>query len=833
MQEVTTQAELTVISAEFNLARINVLPLSRLSGLVLENSQQIITQLRILEQQLEDLQDAVLAALHQSIPVLGEQRRLVRYVLKLQRNIFNKRYFLIDPDSIEEIYPILSKEDVISLNRWKIYLKDWQLNHHELLQVLSSEKQRIADNFTDWLMSNDVHLGEMLQGLALASPEMLKAVLDKRIPWNKPAHKAMRAFYRYLQRTVVKTSPFSTFTQVGHAIWEPSSEDINSLMKNQINRDQNDNPRTNIYLNRAVIYHIIAALANNKSWRNSFNYNLSEQAEGEDGVIRFAVKSKYSNGFYWSNVEPFVQNKMLKRLDSLQHRTFSYELFLEHINHSLYLQKLCETLQLLRPIPPVYGEGASFFEQFAEWVCTHRRENWYELELLLRKVAEHLHSLELNSCAQVRINHIFQLRNDLISIFRLLECAAPNWLVKAALIYEEVRTSMPISPLKQEIQNELVQLTSHIKPFFEFHGEYGMLIDLFKSKYTPYAKVPLLDFLSSIACDEQLMSSFQRMMQSGEVVLPRTGKCVPPAVVMYYYQTLPGSSIGLQDDGYGLVINKVAGTIGSIVSRFTKVLGSDYQAAIKDWIKQCFPEAAPIELAIGGDWSSLQGYNGIAEYYCTGIGEISDPIATHVLEEISLRLDKSGEVFEFVDREERVVAPVYVGSVPAYFKQGIMRLLLIMINPWKVNTPYGNNPQPWKTFDLKKGIQHTSRHMFGRVVLSREQWIISVTDIPRFPNHLSDMDLLLSIDKWITENQLPEEVFVTCIGASGHPEGKPIWIHFKNLYSVEFFRSLLSDESVHGLWIQEALPNLSEHQFKDENGNRFASEWMSLVHIHD
>lgn len=828
------QSELTVISSEFNLARINVIPLSRLSGLILDNSQQIIKQIRTLEQQLDDLQDAVLTALHQSIPVLGEQRRLVRYILKLQRNIFNKRYSLIDPANIEEIYPILSNEDVITINRWIIYLEKWQRNHDKLLQVLSSEKQRIVDNFTDWLMSNDVRLGEMLQGLAIASPEMLKVVLDKRIPWNKPAHKTMRAFYRYLQRTVVKTSPFSTFTQVGHAIWEPSSEDIDQcLMKNQSNRAQNNIPRINISLNRAVIYHIITALANNKSWRNSFNYNLSEQAEGEDGVIRFAVKTKCSNGFYWSNVEPFVQNKMLKRLDSLQHRTFSYELFLEHINHSLYLQKLCETLQLLRPIPPVSGEGSSFFEQFAQWASTQRRENWNELELLLRKVAEHLHILEMNCCAQVRIKHISELRNDLISIFRLLDCAAPNWLIKATLIYEEVRTSMPISPLKQEIQNELVKLTSHIKPCFKFHGEYGVLIDLFKSKYTPYATIPLLDFLSSIACDEQLMSKFQHMMQSGEDVLPRKGKCVPPAVVMYYYQPLPGSSIGLQEEENGLVINKVAGTVGSIVSRFTKVLGSDYQATIKDWIKQCFPEATPIELAIGGDWSALQGHNGIAEYYCTGIGEIFDPKSTHALEEISLRLDKDGEVFEFVDTEETVVAPVYVGSVPAYFKQGIMRLLLIMINPWIVNTPYGNNPQPWRTFDLKKGMQHMSRHMFGRVVLNREQWIISVKDIPQFPNHLSDIDLLLSIDKWITENQIPEEVFVTSIGANGHPEGKPIWIHFKNFYSVEFFRSLLRDESVHGLWIQEALPNLSDHQFKDENNNRFASEWMSLVHIHD
>ncbi|MGF7050666.1 hypothetical protein J2T13_005216 [Paenibacillus sp. DS2015] len=828
------QSELTVISAEFNLARINVLPLSRLSGLILDSSQQVITQIRILEQQLDDLQDAVLTALHHSIPALGEQRQLVRYVLKLQRNIFNKRYGLIDPAIIEEIYPILSKEDAISIKTWITYFKDWQLNHNKLLQVLSSEKQQVVDNFTDWLMSNDVHLREMLQGLALASPEMLKAVLDQRIPWNKPAHKTMRAFYRYLQRIVVKTSPFSTFTQVGHAIWEPSSEDIDQcLMKNKINREQNNIPRSNIYLNRAVIYHIITALANNKSWRNSFNYNLSAQAEGEDGVIRFAVKSKYTNGFYWSDVEPFVQNNMLKRLDSLQHKTFSYELFLEHINHSVYLEKLCDTLQLLRPIAPVYGEGASFFEQFAEWVFTQRRENWFELELLLRKVAEHLQNLEMNCSAQVRINHIFQLRNELISIFRLLECAAPKWLEKATLIYEEVRTNIPISPLKQEIQNELVKLTSHIKPSFEFYSEYGVLIDLFKSKYNPYAKVPLLDFLSSIASDEQLMSKFQYMMQSGKVDLPRTGKCVPPAVVMYYYQTLSGSSIGLKDEECGLVINKVGGTIGSIVSRFTKVLGSDYQAAIKDWIRLCFPEAIPMELAIGGDWNALQGYYGIAEYYCTGIGEIFDPKATHVLEEISLRLDKDGEVFEFVDTKGTVVAPIYVGSVPAYFKQGIMKLLLIMINPWKVITPYGINPQPWKTFDLKEGIQHISRQMFGKVVLSREQWIISVTDIPQFPNHLSDIELLLNIDKWIMENQLPEEVFVTCIGASGHPEGKPIWIHFKNFYSVEFFRNLLSDESVCGLWIQEALPNLSEHQFKDENGNRFVSEWMNLVHIHD
>ena len=203
--------------APFLLARVGCCAPVNLNKVCLPLTVQHINDGIEIADLLESFRPALTDALHRLVPSLEDDRRLRRVVLALRRDIHNMRLPSLKPVEEAAVRRRLPPDTAASFESWMHLAHQRQICLEQAAWCLPDETQLAAAAL--YAVVTDP---ELQRGLALASPEFLKEVI--RSEPSTLDSRFLRSCFTYLVRASVKTSPFSTLTQVGLARIRPCSE---------------------------------------------------------------------------------------------------------------------------------------------------------------------------------------------------------------------------------------------------------------------------------------------------------------------------------------------------------------------------------------------------------------------------------------------------------------------------------------------------------------------------------------------------------------------------------------------------------------------------------
>ncbi|MFE4668822.1 lantibiotic dehydratase [Streptomyces sp. NPDC056716] len=160
------------------------------------------------------------------------------------------------------------------------------------------------------------------------------------------------------------------------------------------------------------------------------------------------------------------------------------------------------------------------------------------------------------------------------------------------------------------------------------------------------------------------------------------------------------------------------------------------------------------------------------------------------------------------------ITPVHLGMMAETMLPPAARLLL---------TAFGERPPdlPWngRLYLRRNPVEHWPRLQTGRVVLSREQWAMAHSEVPRRARGESDAGFLLRLAEWRDQLGVPARCFARPIPAwewkrrrntldelAGKRTMKPLYVDFSNVYLVDALEAMTRREP-HTIVFEEALPD--------------------------
>jgi hypothetical protein len=823
--------------SNFLLARLAVNSTEILDHMICHQTGNVIREFLRVENELLQLKQPMIDLLYNVVPSLEDQKKLIRFVIKLKRDIFNDRN-----DRLQKIkeydYLLLSKylneEENIILNTWLRLYKERKGLADKLRQIFNDEKKTIVNWLMEYLKNEESE--EFRKGLALASPDLLK-ILPKGL--NDLVHfgsNLSKSIYMYLQRSIMKTSPFSTLTQISTTNFDPLRT-VNEL-------DSEFETRHSIRMNRAIVTTVIEELSKHESFNKYFKFQFTTSADAGGKKARITSKYMYTNNFFWKTEETktLLSSPILSALDQFDEGT---EYTLEQILNSLgsnkeYAKYLMFSLKLLRPVVPfdIYEEEP--LKKTADLITSNGNG-----DELVQEVSKHLYrandlfkELKIGCTGLQRVEKLEKLRMELKSLFCLLKRNPPQWMEHANLVYEDVRSQIEVPHLGQQVYEDVYKIIEMLRPYFHFSSLYSELLDYFKSTYGPGKEIMLVDFLATLTSNEQLLyRMFERasardfQKQKNKTV---KGPNIAPPTACIYFQLSAGSQEDLLNGNYLIVVNKISTGLGNVFSRFNPLFKKHpYSGHLKEWIEGLFPLSEPVELSMGGDWSNLQECFGVLTRNIDWLGECKYGSTHYQIKNLSISHCQITDSLVLKAQDGNTVSPVYLGTVPQYLIQGSGKILLTLINPWMIDAPYGINPRPWEKIKGVDGIQYIPRQQQGRIVLKRAQWIIPTELLPSFEKSDDDVEIMLKLQRFIDKYQIPTEVFLTVTEKTTSLHGsKPVWIHFHSPYSIEILKRNVTQDTEY-IVFTEALPDHRTCWMQNKSGQPIISEFMCLGKLTD
>jgi hypothetical protein len=122
--------------------------------------------------------------------------------------------------------------------------------------------------------------------------------------------------------------------------------------------------------------------------------------------------------------------------------------------------------------------------------------------------------------------------------------------------------------------------------------------------------------------------------------------------------------------------------------------------------------------------------------------------------------------------------------------------------------------------DTAGPVQLLPRIVFeGRLVLRRKGWLVSKADVPTQLPTETEADYFLSLQRWLTAQALPQQVFVflkspyipatAAKGQLHRDDYKPQYISFAQPLLIAVFRKMLTRAGAY-LYLEEVLPDASQ-----------------------
>ncbi len=857
-----------VCIAPFSVARVGGIVPRHLDALVLEKTAIALAEVFEIERGLQQLVLPIEEALYRLVPLVGEQKELRRRILAVKRNVHNLRLWAEAWHDVELVAPVMG-EDGSLLRKWYHLAV-----HHETIAqraYQTYQEELLAANATIAHGMNDQHLQ---QGLALASPELLKEITKPSIPdeWC-PTSKMARSGLSYLTRAAFKTSPLSTFTQMALADFALSAPEEKTALEPPVQPTLMEQTSAHLHrtvrLLRALPASLLMLIAYHKDLAPALcfepNQGLDFSHADADILGVFSTQYYATGDFTWKSELLCDQRLRLQSVPAFaaflkSGRRVTYQELLALLPRTskgqdahLNLTQLL-TRQIIRPVAPYSRRDEQPLYALTHVLATLEHP-------LAKMVVEHIHALltfaeqSKEAPGSERLLCLTRVRQEASTIFIKLGTEPPAWL-QNNLLYEDVhyehQGEQHLS-LHTQIQDDLASIAERMRPHIQRTKLYDYLYQDFVERFGPNGETDdILGFFTSFLKREDAAELIGRTIADDRIALQETARpkslfsagasAVPPAATLLY-QLVSASSEAVSRGEYLLIVNQVMAGEGGLLGRFQSILGSEQgnlPEKLRHWIhNSLYKDRKVVEVPLVGDWHNLQGEVGLTEQvlqWPTELSTTGDEERTLQLRDIRLRANASDETLSFVDARGQIIALTYQGVVPQHLFSQQVRLLITLMNPWISNYPIGwqgsslnlNNKTP-------EQVEFYPRQQDGRVVFRRARWRFPAAQIPVHQKGESDFDFFVRVERWRIQHQLPEEVFVSTDRPQIAMEAKarkPIWLHFHSPHALELLRQCL-DKEVIAVCFTEALPTRNDHWLGANMAHGApgrASEFMTLLH---
>lgn len=839
------------VVADFALARVAGTSATLLEKFVFRETVRHIDEVLSCEAELANAALEVEAILFRLVPQLDHDRDLRRRALALKRSVHNQRRSAGTADDVAAIGAILKDDEPLRLADW-----------NRLALCRESAMTEAENAYREQLAAVSRVLPELMadpalqQGLAIASPDLLSDLLrnprDDQQIWI-PSTKRSRSCTAYLTRVAMKTSPLSTFTQIGVArvvSGRPGSID-----------GQNAGTSTASYptrLLRAFPHEWLMISARIRELAPAFQYEANagiDPTAGQQGQVR-VLKSvtQFSSAHFW-RTEVISQQQLDESLRAALSpgRRFSYADLLDLAEshgaadqHGFFLSLVDR--KLIQPVAPYSRKDPRPLMALAGALTITSTERAIGIAELMRRLQKHADAGGAASGTE-RIEIIAEIRRLAAAIYQALDATPPAWLNSAKPLAENVAYEGAPITLPASVQLDLARAAEKFRAGTVRTKLYDYIYQYFVRRFGEQGETgDILGFLADFLAREDFPELLARAIAEDKLAvkepgsfrshLPGGASAVPPTLTLFY-QLAARDRDALERGRYELMINQVNSGEGGLLGRFVNIGGSVHdvlRTELAGWLKDLYRGQLPLELTVCGDINILQMEQGICGRVLQWPGELpaadSDRNAAVRLDQLRLRATSDGTLC-FIDAEGRPVTVSYQGVVPSYLAPQVLRLLMVIVDPWTRDYDLGKSECSGNE-QGSNHIRYFPRQQDGRIVFRRARWRVPSSAFIHREKGERDFDFFLRVQRWRTEHGLPEEVFAQleqAQAAAQAKERKPVWVHFGSPHAIELLCQLGGADSV--VTLTEVLPARS-HQWvlpnlENTDSDRRASEFMSLI----
>ena len=669
-------------------------------------------------------------------------------------------------------------------------------------------------------MSSVAHREPFARGVAHASPS-LGACLHSVD--TSPYTQGSRGLSSYATRAAFKTSPFSELTTVTH--------------------NGRPGPRSErLYVAPSVVHEWFLAMTQDPQLAGGFSVEPLDTGRTDirqDPVL--VAETLHTPQFTWvkdQRVDLSEYADVLDRLRWLGRQPVGT--YLEAIggdNPFATLSRLC-SVNVVRFVAPWGYADTDRLGALIRAVDNQDSDKSRKLATELRDIQDTLRTLE--GASGIR-------RAEL-----LRDLPSPGLSgVPSTAVFSDVMGGVSVPRTMPTAEAELTRVLAGTRPLIFRSFIYGQLCRDFTETYGAGGRCDdVAGYLSALAASpglqqatvKDLTASVAEVAQQRNAPVGRSS-AAPSCAVMYQ---VCASSTEEAATGEGLlVLNQFNPGLGGLVARFDP--GEDGSNGVRDrlrsWIDRLYPQATPLEFITSSDVNDMQA---VSEgtlprlVWPTDTPRADDGPGATALADLHLRHVPETETVELRDSEDRPVAPVYLGLVPAHLLSGAPRILAVLGDPWV-------NRATWLVKDLGVGRgdpaeadrgAHQPRVQRGRVVFKRETWTVPVDQIPVPGPRETEEDYFRRLQRFRESWKLPRDVFVRTLGPEagmGGTASKPVWASFASPHAWAPVAERL--KNARRVTFQEALPNADGYWLTDNHGHRRAVEhisfltWPSEAHI--
>lgn len=809
------------------LARVSVNPVSMLEKFIFKDSKKLLEDIYSLKKEVEDMKETVIDCIFSIVPYI-EDKKLSGKLIRLKRGLYNNKTVNLESiKSFIEDIPETGNHEKSIFRKWlekevkfqseidrlgKLYKKEVQQNEEELWEIFNQDNS------------------EFMRGMPIVNSGFSAFLNSRKQKHYQLDSNYFKSVYSYFLRSVAKTSPISTFTQLTLSGFTPKTRDfqINGVFVRWL---------------RGLVSNFFESLSIKQHYIHFFRFKVTDFIETEDkGRIYFRGSYSAHNSIFSKTEDVFIYNEFLNILQSLPHSSFSYNQLVAEIDHPHpeTIAKFLIEQKLIRPIMPCSLQSNMPFTEIANYM---KESKYFDFKIhgdlceklyLLDNLKERL---ETTTSKSRRDSLIQSIKENVRIIYHLIQTTHPYWISTNELVYEDTRFKTEVPYLGEDFKNEMIQLKEYIKPFKYRHTLNDRLMDKFIQFYGESGNVAILEFLWKITEVETDYSKLIKLAQQDDIQNVISGKNIYEdnqnhQSATLYYQIISESHEKLLEGDYLIVINKVTDGSGSIFSRFNPIFDEKhYKEEIVQWNNQLSKNQKLVEFSVGGDWANVQEKYNLFPNQLNWIGElpnIYDEENTKIgVTDLNLSIKDSK--FILTDKENNQIKPVYLGGVPEHLSADLSKLFFTIVKPWYIRTPYGSNPLNKPQVNDNDNITHIPRFQVGKVVFEREKWVVKLEELQGILGQFKDNELFLELNMWRRKNNIPEEVFFTLESNSMLDNYKPMWFHFLSIPCINLLKRSITSKSNYIIFT-EALPSVNSQWYKN-NEEKYVTEFMSLLSI--
>lgn len=799
-----------------------------------------------LEFEKERAKQALIEQLFQTIR-LEHNDHIKKELIHFKRDVYNDRPI--------NKYAQLEISDVLTITKQE-YLKrlDTHQKAYEAFKVLLEND--LYNSFEKLFEISETYF--LQNGLLFSSFELLircSKIQFKKQRINKKSKRCIISLLKYFTRSVVKTTPFSSFNNLFYLEYDRKKSVFSSLPTLP--------KMSNLQINNLFFYYLKQLLLKREDFISHLvvrcNQSLREDTFRKNG-LSLLVNEANCETFKRLTDSPTLEyiRTLLKDHDlSFQQLVIELKKCTGKTTHQIknYLMNLIKegVLQINYPVVMNDEEWMKKLEVYIRKFLKNEDDLFNTVSALLNEVSASILQLEESRDTDVRKKLILKIHGSIIYFFSIWGQEIPFYekVKPQDLFFEDTVSNDP-----ESVSSETYLAVTHeVKSCFHHLQEVSQknklkrklakemtknqliklsVLDFYEKLFLPIAG-SISTFPSLGEFPQDFSSSFAELIEKNNSttdtidVQPWLSKRLPGRK-----QEIPfGVYFQSNGDDWGkIAINNFTAGLGANISRFLRFLPLKHHQKVVQYNEEIKPDFL---LADTKDASihNLNNYRPLTKYLINCFNnDKSEGQRLLSLNKVFVKVDENHDLMLFNDQNRKVQAINF--SFENVKRRSSLLQFLDLFDPFDASG-YAiflrELNQIYRSKSINCKVVNIPRIYFGdRIILQRRKWLVEKSELQEIlSNNLPFVNRLIDLTKWRKKHKIPDHVFIR-IGSRlpqrlSNDHYKPQFVNFNSPIFLMLFQNLIK-KSEEVIEISEMFPDTSSIQ---QNGG-FAKEFALNIY---